>query len=187
MAKPVKKTKSTTPKTQRPALDDVSMKKEKSKKKDGVKALEIKKYVLKQFIKWLKTITKIDPTGNPIEFPFALHGQKTRHRNQIVNILSEKYELVESERVALCEEQCKKGKDGKPKMTEQGSYDIADRDKFDKAFGELMDETIVIDILPSTEAAWETVKDIVLNGLRTEMSYPEGIMYEEVCKALEQI
>lgn len=187
MAKPTKKTKSTTPKTPRPALDDVSMKKEKSKKKDGVKALEIKKYVLKQFIKWLTIIRKLDPAGNPIEFAFALHGPKTRARNQIVRILNENYDRVEGERVALCEEHSKKGKDGKPKMTETGSYDVIDREKFDKAFEELMDENIVIDILPSTEGAWMTIKDLVLNGLRTEMSYPEGIMYEEVCQALEQI
>lgn len=161
--------------------------KKKVEKKSDVKALVLKKYHLKKLIDWLTFIVRNPGTPEQVTFPFSLHGPRARVRNRVTMLIQKAYDGVETERLALCDEFGKKDEDNKPVMTETGSFEIEDREAFDKAFTELMDEDIAFDILPSTENDWNVVKNIVIADLRTDMTFHEGIIYEEVCTAFEKI
>jgi len=74
-----------------------------------------------------------------------LHGQESRSRNKIVNLLKERVEEFEKERMSILEKYSEKDKEGKlktEKFIQQGGekerFVLTDQEKFNKEFQELV-------------------------------------------------
>lgn len=123
-----------------------------------------------------------------------LHGQESRSRNKIVNLLKERIDEFEKERMPLLDKFSEKDKEGKPK-TEKFNQDgmegerfiLANPDEFNKEFQELVNTSkFIFDILPSNSRDFATTKNILLN-LQRNMNYQDGEIYASICEKLEKV
>ena len=116
-----------------------------------------------------------------------LHGQESRSRNKIADMLKAKILEFEKERMDLINKWGKKGKDGKTEEKD-GKFVMTDQKKFEEEFKELTltSSNFVFDILPSNKRYFADVKEIILNT-KQEMNYADGEVYEKVCEKLEKI
>ena len=123
-----------------------------------------------------------------------LYGQESRSRNKIVNLLKERVEEFEKERMSILEKYSEKDKEGKlktEKFIQQGEekkrFVLADQEKFNKEFQELVNTSkSVFDVLPSNRSDFLTVKNIVLNSNK-KLNYADGEIYDRICAKLEKI
>ena len=123
-----------------------------------------------------------------------LYGQESRSRNKIVNLLKERVEEFEKERMSILEKYSEKDKEGKlktEKFIQQGEekkrFVLTDQEKFNKEFQELVNTSkSVFDVLPSNRSDFLTVKNIVLNSNK-KLNYEDSEIYDRICTKLEKI
>ena len=123
-----------------------------------------------------------------------LHGQESRARNKIVNLLKERITEFEKERRAIVEKFGEKDKEGKTKTEkfiqegiEKERFVLKDQEGFNKEFQELISTCkFIFDILPSNKIDFATVKNIVFN-IKKDMNYLDGEIYASLCDKLEKL
>lgn len=120
-----------------------------------------------------------------------LHGAQSRSRNRFGQLIKNRINYLEDERISMLEERCNKDGKGEPKkkiVDDQEQYDISDKAlaEYRKEFDALMHENTVIDLLPSTKADIAMIRPLVLES-KTPIETVDGYTYEEICKAFEAI
>lgn len=152
-----------------------------------IKALRLKKYLLKPLLEFL-------------EYPLA-PDKGGRTRAKFVKRISEFQMEADKERIAKLVELCEKDEtDGKPIMEEtmimqngrpraQRNYKLSAENQkaFDEFNSKLWDEEAVIDILPSTEAPVNFVKNFILKYDKEIPTLSQEQAFVEICEAFEKI
>lgn len=120
-----------------------------------------------------------------------LHGAQSRARNRFAQIVKNRVNSLEDDRIELLEARCNKDAKGKPKkkVTDgEESYDISDKElaAYRKEFDALMHENLVIDILPSTKQDLVLIRPLILDS-KLPIGTVDGYTYEEICAAFEAI
>lgn len=117
-----------------------------------------------------------------------LHGQESRSRNKIANLLKGTINECEKERIILVEKFAEKDDKGKPKLDAEGQhYLMSDNKGFEKEFKELTTNSkFIIDVLPSNKQDVKIVKNIILNTQK-DFNYEQGEIYSAICGKLESI
>lgn len=164
-------------------------KKEKAVAKSGDRKVVLKNYTLLKFTDWLTYITR-NP-GDPdreTKVPFALHGPISRARLHVQREIFDAARAIESERMEIVKKYAKKDeKTGEPIFKQDTQrYDMENDEKFNDEFLALMqkDREFVLDTKQKL-ADWQLVKDLFVNGLKSEMTVEDTVIYEEICHALE--
>lgn len=120
--------------------------------------------------------------------PVMLHGADLRARNAFVKIIKQRSTEIEEARLDLIKQYAEKDKKGEPKIekNEAGEevFKMKDMAAFQKELAEYRNEDFVIDLLPSNSETISAVKKLVLNS-RMELTYDEGLVYDEICSAFE--
>ena len=96
--------------------------------------------------------------------------------------IGKEIEIVEKSRLKLCEKYCKKDKDGKCVMKQEGDqshYEIDDLKSFEKEYNELLEQSIDVDLRPLILDD----KDIKMEPFLQKLLYP--ICDPEFIKSLE--
>ena len=110
-------------------------------------------------------------------------GMKLNHWvDRWIERIEKEIQFVEKSRIKLCEKYAKKDKEGKPLMKkekDQQIYDIEDVKGFEKEFGELLEQSIDIDLKP-----------LILDDKDIKLEYGyqkllEPIMDQEFLKSLD--
>lgn len=125
-----------------------------------------------------------------------LHGIKSRTRTRFLNIILERIEEIDKYRQELLQE-CSKNKKGEiVYLDEQGKetvnekegkeYKIKDFDKFNKEWGQYLNEDCIIDVTPANQEVINGVKSILLDT-NEEFEGKEAFRYDEWCLALESV
>ena len=115
-----------------------------------------------------------------------IHGQESRSRNRIVNLLKDKVAEFNKERQELINKFGAKGKDGKLKETE-GNYVIEDKKGFEKEINELVENFKgVFDILPSNRDDFISAKG-TLDRVEIDMNYADEEMKKVISDKLGEI
>lgn len=165
--------------------------KEKAPARDAGNAVRVKNFALVQMAKWLSVI--VTNPGDPEKtrtVELALHGPKARARNKIHKLIVDRAQAVEQERMAIVRRYAKDvdPKTGDPVTNpETGRYDLDEtkRPDFEKEYMDLMSELSVFDVLPSNQADWRVARAIIVDELKSELTVEDGVLYEDVCAALE--
>jgi hypothetical protein len=142
-----------------------------SKKKDSI---TFKNMHLKPLLKWLD---------------IPLHSQKAIARNRICEIIQDRFDLFEKDRIAILEKYAEKEK-GQLKIEKDKdgrlNYVLSNREKFNSEFSVINEENVIFDILPSNREYWKIVRDI-FESSKVEMNIETTQFYEFVLKTLENI
>lgn len=87
---------------------------------------------------------KISPVIQLLD-KLPLKGLKSIHRTRLSQQLGEKLERVIEEEREIKKELCHLDEDGNPKVNDDGTLDVKDREEFNKVMREFLDEEVVID------------------------------------------
>ena len=162
-----------------------------------------KKLVLRNY--FFLPITGITPDKKPIMVARSLvewlavqklHGFLSRARSRFLKIIEDRAIEVEKERGTMLKEYSKdkKGricffdKDGKKTLDEKekARYDVQNKDGFDKAWNEYIEEKYIIDVTQGNNEVINGVKEILLET-KDEFSGLEAVRYDEWCQVFEDV
>lgn len=139
-------------------------------------SVTFKNFELQTIITWLDT---------------PLHSKQAVARNRICEIIGEKHNAFEKDRMALIDKYGKRD----PKTNEYvvipdglggRKYDLADQKKFDEEYKVIKDMDIVFDILPSNRDYWRMARQILLD-IKVPMDIELTNFWERIIKALEDV
>jgi len=122
--------------------------------------------------------------GKALNYPMKF--QQGRVKNRFIKLLADKAELMEKSRQEMLKELCKKGEDGNP-IQDKGQYTFTpeNQKKFGEEYSKLVNEEVLIDVLPSFEPDLPVVKQM-LNNSQVELEAFEVETIERTLEALEE-
>ena len=118
-----------------------------------------------------------------------LPGPDSRARNKFVTILQKQIKLNETARLELLEKFADKDEKGKAKLKEGTNvYDIPEgkADEVNKEYVVMLNETFIIDILPSNKDSIDVVAKLV-KETKSVFTLKEGTVYDKLCEEFEEI
>lgn len=120
-----------------------------------------------------------------------LHGQQSRARNRVGQLVKDQVNYIEEERVKMIEGFAIKGKDKQPLRKMEGDeevYDVTPENmaKYRKEFDEFMHEPWVVVITPANKMDFSLIKPLILES-KIPLETVDGYAYEEMCTAFEAI
>lgn len=116
---------------------------------------------------------------------YPMKFQKGRIRNRFLGIIDEKWNEMEKSRMEIVESFCEKDADGKS-VVEQNVFKILPEKRagFDKEFLALLNENVMIDVLPSWERDLGEIKQIIIDS-NVELEEVETLYLEEALEAIK--
>lgn len=117
-----------------------------------------------------------------------LHGRALRARNRVVAILRERGSDQEANRIAILKELAEKDEKGEPKMkADKSGFDLTPENlaKFQQQYNELLNEPMVLDVLPSNADDLRLALD-VLRNTTVDMDIKTSEVWEFVIAAFEK-
>jgi hypothetical protein len=131
-----------------------------------------------------------------------LSGKKSRMRTRFIKLITDRAKEIEEERLKICkqfaekrkeegsEEELVVGYDKENKETTEArsikTYKIADMEGFEKAYGEILAEDLVLDVTDGNKDTFEWTKNIVLDS-ETKLIGRDAVAYEGFCEAFEAV
>ena len=115
------------------------------------------------------------------DLPFS----RSRKRKLFLDILIQKVTIFESARMALIQKFGKKDNEGKL-INIDNQFTIENISEFNKEFFLLLNEEVIIDILPSLEESLKVIKELV-NNTDIKVNNHEVILIEEIIKSFDDI
>lgn len=117
-----------------------------------------------------------------------LHSEQAVARNKVINLIKEKFEEFEVNRLAIVKDHSKKDpKTGEMVMNEEGTnFIMKDIIAFNDAYEKLRQLPVVFDILPSNRQSWRIARDII-KSTKVEMDVEETEHWEKIIEALDTI
>ncbi len=122
---------------------------------------------------------------------FAIAGNESRQRSRFIEIMKERLEEIDKERIQMAEKNSKKDKDGKPIKIESekgSSYDLSKEGLklFQEEYNTYLNEEYIIDILEGNKEKVRKVKELLLNSTIPVIE-TDAILYNEICKVFEEV
>ena len=115
-----------------------------------------------------------------------LSFERSRSRNKFLKLLQPFLEDREKSRLEILKKLCNKDEKGEPVMVSNG-FDIKGKEKeWGEEYIKLMDEEIIIDVLPSNEKEIQAVRDVIINNSQP-ITVAESMELEKVVEAIENI
>jgi dihydrodipicolinate reductase len=112
-----------------------------------------------------------------------------RVRNRVVDIIAKKDEEFKKNNEALLKLYGKKGKDGKVIISEQDgrtTVQLSNVQKYSDEYKKLLDEDVIIDLLPSNTSDFKAIK-VILSKLDVEMDYTDTKILDELLERFNLI
>lgn len=116
-----------------------------------------------------------------------LHSEKAVARNKVINIIKEKFEEFETNRLAIIDDHVKRDTKGEMVMNEEGTnFIMKNIMAFDDAYSNLCNLPVIFDVLPSNRPSWRIARDII-KSTKVEMDVEQTEHWEKIIEALDTI